>query len=178
VKVLSEGVAAEETQILKENVESGTAGRSAIDCPTAAKTGTTSELVDAWLDGYTPNYSTAVWMGYPTKRVSMTDVHGEPQQGGFLPAEIWHAYMSAVEEGKTCVSFSTPKESISYTPFYGKFATTGQTRSSEESSSEESAASHSHHEPHKPEKGGAEPPSAPPAHEETNAGPTGGAAPG
>ena len=37
-----------------ENVASGTATRSAIDCPTAAKTGTTSELVDAWLDGYTP----------------------------------------------------------------------------------------------------------------------------
>jgi penicillin-binding protein 1A len=177
VKVLSEGVTAEETQILKENVESGTAGRSAIDCPTAAKTGTTSELVDAWLDGYTPNYSTAVWMGYPTKRVSMTDVHGEPQQGGYLPAEIWHAYMSAVEEGKTCVPFSTPKESISYTPFYGKFATTGQSRSSEESSSEESPERHSHSDTHAPEKGGTGGPSAPPAHEETKAGPTGGAAP-
>ncbi len=56
VKVLTEGVTAEETSILHQNVESGTATRSAIDCPTAAKTGTTSELVDAWLDGYTPNY--------------------------------------------------------------------------------------------------------------------------
>jgi penicillin-binding protein 1A len=130
VKVLSEGVTAEETDILKQNVQSGTAVRSAIGCPTAAKTGTTSELVDAWLDGYTPNYSTAVWMGYPTKRVSMTDVHGEPQQGGYLPAEIWHAYMSAVVEGKTCEQFSPAKESISYEPFYGKFATTGQSRSS------------------------------------------------
>ena len=72
--------------------------RSAIGCPTAAKTGTTSELVDAWLDGYNPRYSTVVWMGYPNRRVSMTDVHGEPQQGGYLPAEIWHAYMSAVVE--------------------------------------------------------------------------------
>ena len=102
VKVLCEGVTAEETSILHENVESGTATRSAIDCPTAAKTGTTSELVDAWLDGYTPHYSTVVWMGYPNKRVSMTDVHGEPQQGGYLPAEIWHAYMAAVTEGQTC----------------------------------------------------------------------------
>ena len=34
-------------------------------------------------------------MGYPNQRVSMTDVHGEPQQGGYLPAEIWHDYMSA-----------------------------------------------------------------------------------
>ena len=65
VKVLSEGVTSEETSILEQNVQSGTATRSAINCPTAAKTGTTSELVDAWLDGYTPRYSTVVWMGYP-----------------------------------------------------------------------------------------------------------------
>ena len=103
-KVLSEGVTAEETSILHENVESGTATRSAIDCPTAAKTGTTSELVDAWLDGYTPRYATVVWMGYPNKRVSMTDVHGEPQQGGYLPAEIWHDYMSTVTEGQSCIA--------------------------------------------------------------------------
>jgi penicillin-binding protein 1A len=158
VKALSEGVTAEETSILKQNVESGTATRSAITCPTAAKTGTTSELVDAWLDGYTPNYATVVWMGYPNKRVSMTDVHGEPQQGGYLPAEIWHAYMSAVVEGKTCKQFQAAKEPISYEPFYGKFATTGESRSfSESSSSEEHSETH-HSEKHAAERGGADAP--------------------
>ena len=127
--------------------------RSAISCPTAAKTGTTSELVDAWLDGYTPNYSTAVWMGYPTKRVSMTDVHGEPQQGGYLPAEIWHAYMSSVVEGKTCEQFQPAKESISYQPFYGKFATTGQSRASSESENEESSPSKTEIDAHAPSAG-------------------------
>jgi penicillin-binding protein 1A len=126
VKVLSEAVVAEETNILHQNVQSGTAVKSAIGCPTAAKTGTTSELVDAWLDGYTPNYSTVVWMGYPNKRVSMTSVHGQPQQGGYLPADIWHTYMTAVTEGKPCVQFPQPSETLSYQPFYGKFATTGQ----------------------------------------------------
>jgi len=127
VRVLSQAVAAEETNILGQNVQGGTATRSAIGCPTAAKTGTTSELVDAWLDGYTPNYSTVVWMGYPNRRVSMTSVHGEPQQGGYLPAEIWHQYMSSVVEGRACVPFPQPSETISYQPFYGKFASTGQT---------------------------------------------------
>jgi penicillin-binding protein 1A len=156
VKVLSEAVTAEETSILKQNVESGTAVRSAIGCPTAAKTGTTSELVDAWLDGYTPNYSTVVWMGYPNKRVSMTDVHGEPQQGGYLPAEIWHAYMSAVEEGKPCVPFTPSSESISYQPFYGKFATTGQSGSSVEQGGEERyEQSVKPAKPHTNERGGA-----------------------
>jgi penicillin-binding protein 1A len=182
VKVLSEAVTAEETKILKENVESGTAGRSAISCPTAAKTGTTSELVDAWLDGYTPNYSTAVWMGYPTKRVSMTSVHGEPQQGGYLPAEIWHAYMSSVVEGHTCKEFQPAKEPISYQPFYGKFATTGQSRSSGESETEESSSKTETHS-RKPERGGAGAPAAPPSHPTApHKGPsvrgTGGASPG
>ncbi len=136
VRVLSEGVASEETNILHQNVLGGTATRSAIDCPTAAKTGTTSELVDAWLDGYTPNYSTVVWMGYPNKRISMTDVHGEPQQGGYLPAEIWHAYMAAVTEGQSCTQFPEPKEQISYRPFYGHFATTGEAQQKPEGETE------------------------------------------
>ena len=131
VKVLSEGVTAEETHILEDNVQSGTAVNSAINCPTAAKTGTTSELIDAWLDGYTPDYSTVVWMGYPNKRVPMYDVHGEAQQGGALPAVIWHDYMSAVTESQSCVPFPAPKESISYEPFFGHFAVTGRNSGSE-----------------------------------------------
>jgi penicillin-binding protein 1A len=126
VKVLSNGVTATETEILHENVESGTATRSAIDCPTAAKTGTTSKFTDAWLDGYMPDYSTSVWMGYPNKAIPMTDVHGEAQQGGYLAAEIWHTYMAAVTEGKPCVEFPAATEPISYQPFFGKFAVTGE----------------------------------------------------
>jgi penicillin-binding protein 1A len=149
VKVLSDGVTSEETNILHQNVLGGTAVRSAINCPTAAKTGTTSELIDAWLDGYTPNYSTVVWMGYPTKRVSMTSVHGEPQQGGALPATIWKTYMGAVTEGKPCVEFPQPKEAISYQPFYGKFASTGLSRAGEENQESE------HHGKHKAGRTGA-----------------------
>jgi penicillin-binding protein 1A len=145
VKALSEGVAAEETSILEQNVQSGTAVRSAISCPTAAKTGTTSNLVDAWLDGYTPDYSTSVWMGYPKRLLPMTDVHGEPQQGGYLPAEIWHAYMAAVTEGSSCTPFSQSKEEISYQPFYGRFASTGQSSSGQFSEREEApTGKHTH----------------------------------
>ena len=71
----------------------GTATGSAIGCPTAAKTGTTSGLVDAWLDGFTPNRTTVVWMGYAKSNISMTDVHGQAQFGGLLPAQIWHNFM-------------------------------------------------------------------------------------
>jgi penicillin-binding protein 1A len=120
-QAVSDGVTAEETNILEQNVLHGTATRSAIDCPTAAKTGTTSNLVDAWLDGYTPNYSTVVWMGYPNKDVPMTDVHGEPQQGGYLPAQIWHDYMLPVV-GTHCTPFPAPKQALVYKAFTGKLS--------------------------------------------------------
>ena len=151
-KVLSEAVTAEETNILHQNVLGGTAVRSVIDCPTAAKTGTTSELVDAWLDGYDPDYSTVVWMGYPNRDVPMTDVQGEPQQGGALPAVIWKTYMSAVTEGKPCPELpTTSKEPISYRPFYGHYATTGESlAASEAPSSEQPAAPHAGR-PHSPQ---------------------------
>ena len=142
VKVLSDGVTSEETAILHENVLDGTAGRSAITCPTAAKTGTTSNFVDAWLDGYMPNYSTSVWMGYPNKLIPMTDVHGAEQQGGYLAAEIWHAYMAAVTEGQSCTQFPPPTEPISYQPFFGKFATTGRVSTSEPSTAGELESKH------------------------------------
>jgi penicillin-binding protein 1A len=137
VKVLSEAITGEETSILHQNVLGGTAVRSAIGCPTAAKTGTTSELVDAWLDGFNSEYSTVVWMGYPNRRVSMTSVHGQPQQGGALPAEIWHDYMSAVTAGKPCAPLNESSAGISYQPFFGKYATTGQSKSGEEGSGNE-----------------------------------------
>jgi penicillin-binding protein 1A len=176
VKVLSDGVTAEETDILHQNVLGGTAVRSAINCPTAAKTGTTSNLVDAWLDGYTPNYSTSVWMGYPNSLIPMTDVHGEPQQGGYLPAEIWHAYMSAVTEGESCAEFPSPTEAISYQPFFGKYSSTGASSGGSNESENETTTGKpppgtSHR--HKPEAGnspagavehGQEAP-APPTHE-------------
>jgi penicillin-binding protein 1A len=126
VKALSSAVVAQETDILHQNVLGGTAVNSAISCPTAAKTGTTSRLADAWLDGYTPNYATAVWMGYPNRQIPMTDVHGQPQQGGYLPAEIWHAYMSSVTANQTCLPLFSSSTFINYQVFQGKFAALGQ----------------------------------------------------
>jgi penicillin-binding protein 1A len=131
-RVLSEAVAGELTNILHQNVLGGTAGKSAINCPTAAKTGTTNDLIDAWLDGYNSEYSTVVWMGYPNRRVSMTSVHGQSQQGGYLPADIWHTYMGPVTEGHPCAPLPESSEGISYAPFYGKFASTGAQQASRE----------------------------------------------
>jgi len=125
-KVLSTAAAAVETEILQHNVEGGTATRSAIACPSAAKTGTTSGLVDAWLDGFTPTRATVVWMGYPKANISMNDVHGQAQFGGDLPADIWHDFMSQAI-APPCAQF-TPlaADPMTYLPFTGVYELRGK----------------------------------------------------
>jgi penicillin-binding protein 1A len=124
-KVLSTAATTVETEILQHNVQYGTATGSAISCPTAAKTGTTSGLVDAWLDGFTPNRATVVWMGYPKANISMTDVHGQAQFGGLLPADIWHDFMSAVVT-PPCTPLPDPAaDPMTYVPFTGQFEESG-----------------------------------------------------
>ncbi|MGH2850103.1 MAG: transglycosylase domain-containing protein, partial [Solirubrobacteraceae bacterium] len=125
VKVISTAAAAVETEILQHNVQYGTATASAITCPTAAKTGTTSGLVDAWLDGFTPNRATVVWMGYPNANISMTDVHGQAQFGGLLPAQIWHDYMTDVVT-PPCAPLPDPAATpMTYVPFSGHYQQIG-----------------------------------------------------
>ena len=82
VKVLSNGVTAEETSDPARERAERHRGVLGDRLPDGREDGHDQRLVDAWLDGYTPEYSTVVWMGYPNKRVPMTDIHGEPQQGG------------------------------------------------------------------------------------------------
>ena len=124
-RVLTDGQAYEVTKILHENVLGGTAVRSNIGCPSAAKTGTTSNFNDAWLVGFTPKLSTAVWVGYPNALISMLNVHGAgPMQGGSIPAMIWHDYMN-VAKGSYCGDFTQPTTPVVWSPFYGHYATTG-----------------------------------------------------
>ena len=60
----------------------------------AGKTGTTSNYVDAWFVGWTPQMTTAVWVGYPNSGKPMTtDYYGKPVEGGTFPAVIWHNFM-------------------------------------------------------------------------------------
>ena len=60
----------------------------------AGKTGTTSNYADAWFVGWTPQLTTAVWVGYPQGAIPMnTNYNGAPVEGGTFPAVIWHNFM-------------------------------------------------------------------------------------
>jgi penicillin-binding protein 1A len=77
-------------------VQGGTGTSAAISgVDVAGKTGTTSNYGDAWFVGWTPQLTTAVWVGYPTKLKSMaTDFNGGPVEGGTYPAIIWQSFMT------------------------------------------------------------------------------------
>src|SRR4051794_18985715 len=124
-RAFEDGVTAKATEILQQNIQKGTGVKANIPCPAAGKTGTTDEFTDAWFDGFTPRLSTAVWVGYPTERISMSTLyHGGPVAGGSFPAEIWAAYMKQAK-GKYCGGFKPPKTPFHATPFFGHYAHSG-----------------------------------------------------
>jgi len=91
--VLEPRIADTVSAVLAEAPRSGTARRAALDRPMAAKTGTTQENADAWLAGYTPEYTAVVWVGRAEGNQPIDPVDGEVVQGGTVPAEIWHDFM-------------------------------------------------------------------------------------
>jgi penicillin-binding protein 1A len=124
-RAFEDGVAAKATEILKQNMTSGTGTTANISCPAAGKTGTTDEFTDAWFVGFTPRLSTAVWVGYPNDRTQMLGLyHGANVAGATFPSEIWHAYMEAAK-GKFCGDFPPPKTPFSSQPFFGRYTSSG-----------------------------------------------------
>jgi membrane peptidoglycan carboxypeptidase len=113
-RVLSGNQAAAGTEVLRRVVRSGTASfyhdlDSEIGRPSAGKTGTTDDFVDAWYVGFTPRLSTAVWVGYPEGHRPMLDVHDESVVNGeTLPMDIWSTYMAEATAGYPVLDFPRP----------------------------------------------------------------------
>ena len=84
--------------VLQQVVLKGTGSAAAVaGSSEAGKTGTTEHSSDAWFIGFTPNLTTAVWMGYADSIKPMVDFRGYSSiQGGGIPAELWHTYMTSV----------------------------------------------------------------------------------
>jgi penicillin-binding protein 1A len=101
-RVLTPAQAAVEDYVLQQVVQYGTgAAAGGIGTPVAGKTGTTENSGDAWFIGYTPQITTALWMGYADSARSMDGFRGLTSvTGGSIPAQLWHTYMASAVQAQ------------------------------------------------------------------------------
>ncbi|WP_156409320.1 transglycosylase domain-containing protein [Mycobacterium sp. Root265] len=83
--------------------------------PSAAKTGTnqlgdTGANRDAWMVGFTPSLSTAVWVGTTGGDKPLVNQWGGPVYGSGLPSDIWKATMDGALDGTDNETFPKPPE--------------------------------------------------------------------
>jgi penicillin-binding protein 1A len=108
-RVMSAQNARVATMVLRQVVSRGTGTRARLAKQDAAgKTGTSQAHQNAWFVGYTPQLSTAVWMGAPVGNVSMLNVGGIKVTGGSYPARIWNGFMTSALEDMAKQSFPIP----------------------------------------------------------------------
>ena len=97
-EVISEESANKMVEMLKGDVEGGTAGRMRfrykLECEMGAKTGTTNRNSDAWFMGFTPELVSGCWVGGEDR-----DIHFDSMsmgQGATMALPIWAIYMQKV----------------------------------------------------------------------------------
>ncbi|WP_406059623.1 penicillin-binding protein [Streptomyces sp. NBC_01077] len=112
-RAMSERTADTINQMLKGVVEDGTGTRAGLsDRDNAGKTGTTNDRKDAWFVGYTPNLSTAVWVGddigekKSMYRITIGGEYYDKVCGGCLPGPIWRIAMTGALDASETPSFA------------------------------------------------------------------------
>lgn len=92
--VYSESADQNMTDILQSVISGGTGkGAKVSNIDTAGKTGTTTSNRDGWFCGYTPYYTTAIWVGRDDNKQMAA------LSGASYPKSIWTNFMNAIHEG-------------------------------------------------------------------------------
>jgi len=101
--VLPPELAQKMLSLLQVVVQSGTAqAAKSLRRPVGGKTGTTNDFTDAWFVGFTPSLTTAVWVGYDSRRSL-----GNREAGAVAALPIWIDYMARISQGKPVEDFPT-----------------------------------------------------------------------
>ncbi len=119
-QLVSKDVARTVTKIFEGVLaKGGTAATSALagGRPAAGKTGTVDGATQSWFVGYTPQMTTAVWVGHADNEKPLKDVkvgntfYKGYLYGGTLAAPIWKAIMDEALKGKPELQFPEPSAS-------------------------------------------------------------------
>ena len=90
-KVISTYVAAQMVEMMRGVVLQGTAkAATSIGHEIAGKTGTVNDFTDAWFIGYTPSYTTGVWIGYSDSKKPL----GKKESGASAALPFWIDFMT------------------------------------------------------------------------------------
>jgi penicillin-binding protein 1A len=107
-RVLSTLTARRVNEVLQRVVTDGTGVKARIGRQVAGKTGTAQDYSDAWFVGYTPELSTAVWVGFPLDTTPMVPPTTPLTiTGGTWPAEIWQSYQGAALADQPATTFGS-----------------------------------------------------------------------
>ena len=88
------------TDMLKGVLVTGTGkGLALTSMSCAGKTGTTNDNKDGWFVGYTPYYTTSVWVGYDMPK----ELPG--LSGSTYPGLIWNHFMETIHQGLESMEF-------------------------------------------------------------------------
>ena len=101
--VINEKIAFLLTDMMKGVIQHGTGTGANIGRPAAGKTGTTDEHKDAWFVGFTPDLSTAVWIGFDSEGTL------DGTTGGETPATIWRLFMKEATAKTPWKDFPRPR---------------------------------------------------------------------
>src|SRR5699024_1701143 len=119
-QVMDKGVAQGVTELLTGTLDpGGTADGNALanGRPAAGKTGTTDNHRQSWFAGYTPQLSSAIWVGSPIRQYDMDGItlggHYYRQVfGATIAAPIWKQIMDETSKGTPKKEFTEPPKKI------------------------------------------------------------------
>jgi penicillin-binding protein 1A len=102
-KVLDPDTAQQMLALLQDVVLEGTAkAAKSLNRPLGGKTGTTNDFADAWFVGFSPSITTAVWVGFDSKKTL-----GDKEAGAVVALPIWMQYMQEILKDKPVEPFPT-----------------------------------------------------------------------
>lgn len=118
-QVIDSAVASDATEVLEHVIDAGYTtdyvhAHFSANQPVAGKTGTSDEADNLWFCGFTPQITTAVWVGNMAEGTSRVYYRGSTATTSTTSQPIWTTYMNTVLSGVARGAFPTSDHKATY----------------------------------------------------------------